>query len=334
MQPAFQGRVKQASRYQRRQRGWLRELQVIRAFMARLRLLPVIGVVGLIALCGVVLYVPQLFFIETITVTGMPPAWTSEVRMQTERFLQERRYWVIPGQHLAFVDTGGLASYLATVNSRVLAVTRVVRHWPHRLEVQVAPRVPAYVWTDATGLRVVLSNDGRVWPSGEQGSDGLLDITGVESSVHQVGDPVLTGDVLQALETIRRELVARTGVPGIRMVHLVPLVAVRPTPATVVGGVVAPVEEVLRTPAVTHELRVDIAADPVRHTSEFSVLLDIGTDLTKVMDTLRQLLDAQSDARRADLYYIDVRFPSRAYICLRSAVCARQTDTPVPTTTP
>lgn len=332
IQASFQGRVKQASGYRRNSQGFLRDLQVLRALAAHVRVLPLLGIFVVTACIILAVYYPPLLHIRRIVVQGLPPTWASEVQQQAERYVADSRLFLFPGRHLALVDKRGLAEYLTTVNAHVERIDAVVRRWPHTLEVRAVPRFPAYAWSaDRDGVTTLISNDGKILPESERGEATPLRVYGSSLSTLSVGGQAFGGDLLKALEVVRVQFTARTGLGSIAAVRLVPLVAV--TPAPLIGGAVMPTTVPLVHPAVTHELWLEVPADSRLQTSDFVVLLDMATAIPEALDRLRVLLEKQSIERRKELAYVDVRFSSRAYLCVRSAACANaglQLARPVP----
>lgn len=322
VQASFQSRVKRASGYRRNSQGLLRDMQVLRALVARVRIWPLVLAAVVATLLGVLVYYPPLLHIQRVDVSGLPAHWSYEAQQQAERYLADRRFLVLPGRHMAFVDMEGLKEYLTTVNAHVERVEAVVRHWPHVLEVRALPRVPAYDWSaDRTGVPVLISNDGKVLPDAERGVAAPLRVYGSSLATDRVGGQALTGDLLKALEMVRTQFSGRTGLGPVTAVRLVPLVAASPTPAASERIVPTLPVPPVRVP-VTHELWVEVPADQHTRRSDFVVLLDMTTAIPDALDRLRVLLEKQPEERLAELVYVDMRFPSRAYICVRSAACA------------
>ncbi len=320
-QVAFQSRVRHASAYRRNGQGWKRDVQVLRAFFSRVRVWPFVAVGVVITLLGVLIYHPALFHIRRIVVTGLPPAWAQEVQSQSERYVADSRFLFLPGKNLLFVDTKGLAAYVTAVNTHVQSVETVLRRWPHGLEIRAVPRVPAYAWTDApTQQSVLISNDGKVLPENERGSSALLSLRGSRLATKEMGGQAIGGALLQALEVVRTQFSQRTGLTSLAAVELVPLVSTTAVPTA--QSLASSAVEDLLVPAVTHELRVELLPDAAYATPAFVVYLDVSSSVTDALDRLRVLLERQPAERRAELYYVDLRFPARAYVCVRSASCA------------
>ncbi|MBP9686220.1 MAG: hypothetical protein KBD66_00265 [Candidatus Doudnabacteria bacterium] len=318
---AFQSRVKRASAYRRSEQGWKRDIQVFRALVSRVQIWPILCVVAVVAVLSVLTYYPALFHVRRVVVSGLPAGWAAEVQHQTERYLEDARFLFLPGNNLALIDRSGLAAYVTTVNAHVQRVEGVVRRWPHTLEIRAVPRLPAYVWSGLpTEPPVLISNDGKVLPESERGESVPLPLYGSTLATTEVGGQAVGGDLLRALEVVRAEFSFRTGLPTPATVKLIPLVSVAPLPTA--SGLPPSAAEGLVVPAVTHELRVEVPASGQYQTAAFAVLLDISTSLSDVFDRLRVLLERQPVERKVELYYVDLRFPARAYVCIRSAPCA------------
>lgn len=317
----FQRRVKRASGYQRNGQGWKRDLQVYRALVSRIRVWPLLLGFFASALLGVAVYYPPMLHIRRIDVSGLPTAWAEEVRHQVERYIEENRFFLLPQRNLAVLDAKGLAAYVTTVNAHVERVSAVVRHWPHTVEIQAVPRVPAYAWSLAnSGVPILISNDGKVLPDSERGDRAPLRLYGSAVLTSAVGGQALSGELLEALDIVRTQFVERTGLAALSAVRLVPLVAVTPSP-TGGSGLISPTASIGLAP-ITHELWVEVGADATYKTPAFVVLLDTNTVIPEALDRLHALLEKQSLERRAELLYVDLRFSARAYVCVRSAACA------------
>ncbi len=330
VQKAFQGKVVQASKYQRKTSGFSRNLQLFSAAYAQLPKKLILGVCVACAGIGLVLFYPKLFFVQQVEVSGLPEQWSPELQGQIARFVSEKRFAVIPGQNLLTLDSVGLQAYIPTVNTHVAKVVEIKKQWPRGLIVTVLPRVPAYAWS-ILEQTVVVSNDGRILPANEvSAAAALVPVSGDVGVAPVMGEEFVSGQLLSALEGIRTDFVRTSGVTGVAAVKVVPLLPEQKEDDQVSSAAslqvavpeYAPAVLSNTTRVVSYEIHVLTAPDSKRGVPQFTVYLDAGVPVQPALEKLGILLEKQPLERLRELVYVDMRFAARAYICVRSASCA------------
>jgi hypothetical protein len=234
-----------------------------------------------------------------------------------------------------FLSTHDVAEYITSVNRHVMRVVSINKKLLRTLTIEIAERVPAFSFTDG-GNHFVVSNDGTVLPQNEssQTSGSLLSVVGtVPGTLPTVGADYVSGALLTTLVKIRDGFSARTALPAPLSVELVPVVAAISSAdslqetgamATPASSALAPAVPLL--PVAPQEVKVFVPADPARYISSFYVLMNVDEHTDKTLDMLKLLILAQPQPRLSQLVYVDMRFPGKAFICLKGASCAFETQ--------
>lgn len=338
-QRQFKGKLAKARGYQRPATGSL--AATLRKFNWKLAL----GVVIALGIAWYISFIPNFLFIRTVAVQGARGEVVAEVRVQVERYL-ENKYFVFPKKNLLFTSRRDLTSYLATANAHIWKVEKISKKWPHGLEITITPREPAFLWM-RNGEQVLVANDGSVLPPNElKDTTSLLPLSGQFPVNTAVGSTVFEGKLLSSLTMLRDDFPKLTGLQKILSVELVPVLAesfaINPTAQQIsntaalsgagkdaAATTTVPVQPLPRTSTVLdvppRELKLRVAADASKAMPEFSILVDVDDATSDTLTRLKELLAGQSADRLSHLAYVDMRFDSRVYICLTTAPCAQST---------
>lgn len=278
-----------------------------------------------------VCFVSNPLFTRTVVVNGVSDAVRSEIEQQAQQYLSGR-YLALPRRNLLFLSRKDLADYIAVVNPHVWQVTRVEKQWPSTIVLSVLAREPVFAWSHESE-HAVIGNDGTVLPEGEAQGRVLLTVTGLLPGRAVVGEKYVSGSVLSTLMVLKNSFASVTNMPELSRVEFVPLIAkeqaplASPSPVAPTGiGVVPTPTQLPPVPTplnvAPQELRAHVPAHPPRGTPSFVVLFSVSADTVDALQKLKILLAEQPASRLARLAYVDMRLPSRAFICLQNTPCA------------
>ncbi len=332
----FRAKLKQARTHKRVVHSLARQ-RLVGAFRLVIRFWKVLLLVLLILGLGflVVFYKP-LLFVTQVDVVGMDSSLNSEVKQDIANYLTTK-HWLLPQANILLLSETGLSEYILDHNKLVWKVEKVERKYPHRLVVTVAARAETFVFGGQNNQVVYIANDGTVMDTA-QAEPGVLSIMWPGEHLVAPGSQFLAGALLDTLLSIRNNFVSATGLETLGSVEIVPLRVhtTEITNKTVPTGEDALAAELLSktmelVDVPPQEVRVHVEANAKTTTPAFYIMLDVGKNTSETLGNLKLLLGAQAPERLSNLFYIDMRFGNKAFICLRAAPCATQSNI---TTTP
>ena len=346
-QPQFKKQLQNARAYKRVPASsgnsvFLRILKIARRVPWKLALGVVIATVLAVYIC----FVPNFLFITTITVQGGTDKVAADVEQQATRFLHTSHFG-IPRRNMLFVPSQELATFLAAANTHVWRVDEVKKQWPNKLSIRITSRVPVYKF-NISGQEIVVANDGSVLPKEEAPYNSqLLLVSAQTGSFAEVGGKQFSGELLATLSSVKNNFTALVNLPSPTKIELVPVMVAAPSASILPTNSLPPqgitpthrLEQVaLNVPP--EEVRVFVPPYANSNTPAFTVLLPVSEDTNEVLIKLHALLASQTAERMKNLEYVDMRFSSRAFICLKGTPCVNGENTvqvsavPTPTKKP
>ncbi len=251
-------------------------------------------------------YIPNFLFIKHINVTGGDQTARSSLEASINSFLEKNL--PLPQKNLALLSKNRLKEYLLKNNSHVLKINSVDKQFPSTLNVEITPRVDEFIIQNGTSEYSV-SNDGLV--TGEVYGTasaslptalGLIKLSGGESLAW--GQQALTEGKPEFLNKLRKRL-PEAGRSAVDYYEI----------------------EKLATPDLAVYLK-----------NGLKVLFDFTSNSDKTLDRLKLLLSQFSDSDLKRLFYADMRFEDRGYLCYKGTPCVKDINlsnaSAMPTSTP
>lgn len=314
-------------------------------FLAKLGLGSKIAQIGAVAALLFLLYltyIPNFLFIKDVTVQNAQPFVSDSVKATVQEYFQnEKSAW--PQRNIIFLNKANLEKYVLEHNPAVLQIKSVKKRLWHGLIIAVEPRAERFVVLAKQQMYVVY-NDGvvaRQIPNGQDIPLGLFKINVGTDDEIKPGDQYLPSQVVAKINTVINDFQNKTGnildyaeIPVAEQAQpLIPSTNPSGTSnqdqsaSPAIQALPTNVKEVLNLEEIIFYAKRDPAAKDSSH--DFRVLINPSTDdldltLAKTGELLKQL---PAD-RLNNLYYIDMRFKDKSYVCLKNTACARSFYTP------
>lgn len=334
----FSRRVTAASGYKRsvrkRPEG---ELQI---FLAKIGLgskLRQAGVAAVLVALVYLVYIPNFLFVRDISIEGANPDSSSVQNTALDFFNSYKGLW--PRRNIIFLNNEDLTEYLLSHNTEVLKVNFVKKQLWNKVTVSIIPRVERFSLSTEAG-NFIIYNDGVVGKKlgqDERFPPGLAHLKIPTNDEIRVGETYISGDIAHKIDETFREFQSVTGkvldfveIPVVThekkvlesVVETPPSEIVTPSPVEAVNE-----KEELNLNQFILFVKKDAKAKDDR--TNFRVLIDpAGASPSELAVTAKQMFAQMAPEKFNALYYIDLRFKDKVYVCLKNAVCA-QTFSPV-----
>jgi len=233
-------------------------------------------------------YVPNIFFVKNINVVGVEAEAKANLLNSVSSFLKQKLPW--PQQNLILLSKENLKNHILKNNSQIMEVVSIKRDFPNSLEVGVLPRVDQLVLQTKNATYVV-SNDGQVtkqldvYASSSAPNLALLKVD-EEKNLAQ-GQQVMSMEKVNFISIANRSF------------------------AKIVNSKSAYFEATnLQTPEIT-----------VYFENNVKLFLDLNSDVHDALSRLKLLASNLSDADFSRLFYIDLRYKNKGYLCYKGTPC-------------
>lgn len=258
---------------------------------------------GLGLLCYIV-YVPNFLFIKHINISGLTAAHTEEAKNAINAYFN-KKYYPWPQKNWLIFDANELGKYLLAHDQKILKIEAAKKKFPNTLNITLVPRTDAFL-IEAGQDKYIASLDGKITADGRTYNfasstpQGLVKVDIEKAGDWAFGDNILSPDLSRFLLELAAKLHETTGANADNF-------------------------------AIANAADSDLTA---QMPAGYKIFFDVKSDLGKVLPGLKLLLAEPGNSNVKNLYYIDLRFGNKAYVCFKNAACARPTViTPQATTT-
>jgi hypothetical protein len=297
------------------QTGFRRQLQSARSYKreggknAGLGRLLVKISAGLIA-AGLLylVYAPTFLSLKNITVTGIGQSGQQQITELISNYiksspLKAQSNWL-------FLSDANLAQYIFQRDNDITAVNSVKKKFSNTLTVAVTPRITAFnVITPLQQLLV--SNDGLVrqditglgTSTITSETAGLINLSVDSASSTIIGQRFLPDNLISAINQLRNLTQTQLGL------------------------------------TIDHFEVANLQATDLSEyvTLGFKMMFDTTVDLGQAVNQARLILNSLAGSQQKNLYYLDLRFGGKAYVCYQNTACVQNVpiiQTTATTTTP
>ena len=249
-----------------------------------------------------IVYIPNFLFIKNITINGGDTPTRINIKAVTESYLEKKIPW--PQKNLILLSDSGLKKYLLGNDQKILSVDKINRHFPNGLSINITPRVDSVLLQTASSTNFTISNDGLVTsefvPTASTSSPSLPILIKLSS-----GENLIVGQ--QAISKQDLEFITKlqTQLPGI---------------------VESSLDYYEKSTLNNTEIIIYAKAG-------FKILFDLNSDLDKNLNRLRLLFSQFPNAEQKKLYYLDMRFDGKGYVCEKGSACVKNINLPKESTT-
>ncbi len=238
-----------------------------------------------------IVYFPNLFFIKNISLGGVAEENYSSVINSTNSFLDKKL--PLPQRNIFLLSKTKLSAYILKNNQKVFKVTKITKKFPSSLQIETEARINI-IELHQDNDRYLVSNDGIITSHIEQLASNtlpslpiLININNIDSII--VGHRALTQDTANFIRELNNKL-----------------------------------PNIVRSEITNFELSGLNNSDlTVYFNKNFKVLFDITLDTTQTLNRLALLFSQYSDVDISKLYYADMRFEGRSYVCKKDSPCIK-----------
>ena len=278
----FKNRLRQARGYKRAVRkipSGQKEIFLSKIGLGTLRA-RIISAVVLIAAIYLV-FIPNLFFIKQIIITGVKTEDQAEAVTAVNFYLRRSRLW--PQKNILTVSKTGLRNYLLANSQKILSVAKIEKKFPNTLAIDIQPRFNKLLLV-LPAKKFVVSNDGMILrqiPAQELATSSeltnLISLNLTNDDSPGLGQKYLNADLINFMTEINRQL-----------------------------------PSLIRAAPKNFEMRKTGDLDlKVQTTGGYALIFDVKSDLRQILGELSLLLSNLSAASLKQLSYIDLRFQGK-----------------------
>lgn len=288
------------------------------------------------------------FSAKQVNITGLQN--NTEAQAFVNNFLQtQKRAWIFDQGNLFFSDTDRIESMLEEKLISVKKVDSVVKDFPNTLNISIVERQETF-GINFNDSRFILGQDGRVMRSLSLDVPFPDQVTVLEwpLSVSITQERNVQEDLALKIYEYKRA-VLDAGFKSVRMTYLLPQAFPRPpspikvaeestdTPTTIESespksteqSEMAPTEKELSFD-IENKLSGDfilqgILPDKYGNKEVFIFASANNGKSPEILKHQLSLLFAQDDKRLANVFYLDMRYSDRAYLCSFGSVCEKET---------
>lgn len=271
-----------------------------------------------IGLClfGVALYFvffSQVFLVDRVQVIGVEARFAEILQKQTLVFLQDSNKFHIPNSHLWFLSSKKLTTYLYEQYPSIYGL-EIRRVWPNTLWLKLNNRRLAYevetekdktykYFEDGTLLETSLGYESSHLPPLKLVWQGELD---------ESGKPIWPNNFWLGLNATVKWVTQYSANSNFSFTSGLPVGSLKITGES---DSLASVEELGSEDLVVH------IKNPANE-KEYKIYFNLATNLNEVFARTEAVLSQLSKPKKTSLFYLDMRYENRAFLCYENTPCS------------
>lgn len=241
-----------------------------------------------ILIFGYIVYVPNFLYVKQINITGLKTNDQPALKAVVNTYFSEHRLW--PQNNLLLLSSSKLAVFLLAKQQNLYKIKAVKKQWPSTLSLELQPRTEKYL-AEIQERRFVISNDGKILqeiPSSSPATN-LTNVKFLQAEAPQIGQDFISSSLLDFMDKLGRQIPAITNAALLRL-------------------------------EMDSPQSFDITALTPTGTK---LIFDVKSNLDDALDRLRLLFANISENDKQKLYYIDMRFEKKGYVCFKNTPCTK-----------
>lgn len=249
-------------------------------------------------------FIPNFLYIKTVNLSGLQPEQVPAAQTLVANYLKQNSLHF--QRNIVFLSKSGLSNYLEKNSNDIQKVLSVRKLFPNGLMLNLQPRISQFV-VNLSGQDFLVSSDGFVGEALVFSSSTPAEILNFPKISVQNGDQPDIGSKILNSETLS---------------------SIQKIQNTLLKDLQVPVDSFALNSATSTDIQVKLKPDAV-------IYFDLKQDTSVNLSQLKLLWQNLSDNQRKSLYYIDMRYEGRGFVCLKTSVCAQNSvPTQTATTTP
>lgn len=279
-----------------------------------------IALLGLILLVYII-YIPNFLFVKNIKIVDAEANTEQSINDSVNKYFNSRV--LLAQKNLLLLNKNSLKNYILKDNSSILDVVSIKKHLWNSLEIKVKSRKETFLLS-TKNKQYVLYNDGIVSreimqnASQFQGTRVNVETTNILNN----GDKFLTPESLNTVNWIIEHFFEKTG-KALDYFEF-PVISTKVNNSN--DQNIQSEEGVLYKEEINFgQIVVNLKRDPKSTDSsrDYKILLNTADqDLGKLIDTLNSVINQLTPDKFGMLFYADMRFKDKAYVCLKGTPCA------------
>ena len=237
------------------------------------------------------IYIPNFLFVKHIQVNGASGDDQNQVTNLAQNYLKLKP--LTAQGNWWFLSTSKLSDYILQHDAQITRISSIKKKFPNKIIVNTIPRVTEFSVTLPL-QHFLVSNDGVV----------QQDITpvGTSTPVQTTGLVPVTINNASTTVSVGDKLFSHDIVSSLNL---------------------------LKNPTLDHFELVNLAPiSIIEHTTGgYRLLFNTKLNLTQNINQTQLILGSLTDSQKKNLYYIDMRFADKGFVCYKNTACAAPTPT-------
>ncbi len=322
-------------------RGYKRKTRVLsdKPFFRYVQKIGIIGFVSIFILFAIacfalyLLYFSTFFSIDKIEINGGSEPERERVKVEVQKFLEGRGYLGVPRSNLLVLGKKDLRKVLLENIIEVRNNVELKKVFPRTLVINADFRKSKFLVGNKTGTYIYF-DDSQFYKKLSENPASFFENTGSEIRIwwqgaEKEGKPDIEYAEFENINKIKNLYFPPSGnsfdflVKGVNSKSQDELTTGADPRVILINEDLGPGEVVVYTRWVD--------SDPSKIPGGFKIYLDTKTNLPEIMARAELVIDKRPLDKRKQLYYIDMRYENRAFLCDLTSICAQVEAPKVPT---
>jgi cell division septal protein FtsQ len=289
----FQTQLKEARNY-KRQPGEKSKSGLKNLFLKISRISVVKNIIFIFFLAGLVyiIYIPNFLYIKSVEISGLPQKQTEELTTRINTYLDNKSF--LPQKNLLLTSKNKLKLVLKN-DSNISEIQSIQKKWSSTLKISLLPRIAAYE-VNSGQETYKLANDGYIIEKNQLGAfasstqSSLKNIVLTGSQNYQIGEKAVNLSELNKINFFKQELPKISG-----------------------------------SEIVSFKFENFLSPDWfIDFTPGFQLKINSQENLEKTLLEFKSVTQNLPKIDLQRLYYIDLRFKNKAYVCFKQTACSSE----------
>ncbi len=289
----FQTQLKEARNY-KRQSGEKSKSGLKNLFLKINQISVVKNIIFIFFLAGLVyiIYIPNFLYVKSVEISGLPQKQTEELAARINTFLDTKS--LLPQKNLLLTSKKKL-DLLIKNDSSISEIQSIQKKWFSSLKISLLPRIASYE-LNSNSKQYKLASDGFIMEeiimleTASQTTTSLKKIFVLGAQNYQVGEKAAGLNELNKINLLKQELLKISGYE---------------------------VSQFSFDSFLSPDWFIDFVSGP-------QLKINSQNDLQKTFAEYKSIMLNLSKSDFERIYYIDLRFKNKAYVCFKKTACSSE----------